>query len=73
LFTISRGNAGAFLATVLEGKECEKGKTGYIFVVGIDTKDSARLVQDYSAPNLILNDSANLIIALFTSEGNLSG
>jgi hypothetical protein len=58
LFPIGRGDTGAFLAAVLEGKECEKGKTGYILVGCIDTKNAARFVQDYPAFKLILTDSA---------------
>jgi hypothetical protein len=58
LFPIGRGDAGAFLAAVLQGKKCEKGKTGYILIGCIDTENAARLVQDYPAFNLISTDSA---------------
>ncbi len=45
-FTVGRGNTRTFLAAVLEGIECKKGKTGYIFIRRIYAKNAARLVQD---------------------------
>jgi hypothetical protein len=44
--TIGRGDTRAFLAAVLQGEECKKGKAGYIYIRGINAKDSASFVQD---------------------------
>ena len=45
LFSVSSGDTGAFLPTVLKGKQSEKGETGYIFISGINTENPTRLVQ----------------------------
>jgi len=42
---IGGSDAGALLASVLESKKGKKGKPGYVFIVGIDTKNTACLVQ----------------------------
>jgi hypothetical protein len=62
LFTVRRGDASAFLAAVLEGKKCEKGKAGYILVRGIDTENAASFVQD-CLPLAYLDRFRNIIIA----------
>ena len=43
--SISSGDTGTFLAAVLQGKQCKEGKTGYILIWGVYTKNAARLVQ----------------------------
>src|SRR5579875_1829810 len=40
---IRHGDAGAFLSSVLKGKQAEKGDAGNLFTRGIDAKDSALL------------------------------
>ena len=37
-------DTGAFLAAVLEGKECKKGKPGYVLTGTVNTKDAAFFV-----------------------------
>jgi hypothetical protein len=41
---IGAGDAGAFLAPVLEGKEAKKGKPSYILAWGIDPEDATGFV-----------------------------
>jgi hypothetical protein len=53
---IGSGDAGAFLAAVLEGIEGKKGKSGYIFIWGVDTKYTARLVQGNLASFYVLTN-----------------
>jgi hypothetical protein len=55
-FTVGGGNTGAFLAAMLEGKKCKKGKAGYIFIRGINAENSARLVQDLPAFKYVLSN-----------------
>ena len=45
VFAITGGNTGAFLAPVLKSKQSEKGESGYIFAVAIDSKNTAALMQ----------------------------
>ena len=45
VFTITGGDAGALLTTVLESKKGKKGKPGYIFIRGKNAENAAGLVQ----------------------------
>jgi hypothetical protein len=45
LLAIGCGNTGTLLTTVLESEQSEEGKSSYILIWGIDTKNAASLVQ----------------------------
>jgi hypothetical protein len=48
-FTVSSGNTGALLATVLESEQGEEGKPSYVLIWSIDTKNAASLAQTLPA------------------------
>ena len=58
LASIGCSDARALLPAMLQGKKRKKGKAGYILIGGIDTENTARLVQDYLPLKPVLTDSA---------------